>query len=49
LVAPAAVDAMLGEFADARQRGVPPVLDICHGLHLQDVIEKADSYLLLHG
>jgi predicted dehydrogenase len=48
-VAPAAVDAMLDEFADAVQRGVPPVLDIHHGLHLQDVIEEAESYLLLHG
>ncbi|MDT4910422.1 MAG: hypothetical protein QOI69_3663, partial [Pseudonocardiales bacterium] len=26
-----------------------PVLDVRHGLHLQNVLEEAESYLLLAG
>jgi predicted dehydrogenase len=44
-----AVKTMIAEFADAVQRGAAPVLDVRHGLHLQNVLEEAESYLLLAG
>jgi predicted dehydrogenase len=46
---PEAVKTMIAEFADAVQRGAAPVLDVRHGLHLQNVLEEAESYLLLAG
>jgi predicted dehydrogenase len=41
-----AVDAMVGDFVKAVQAGAPHELGIHHGLHLQNVIEEAESYLL---
>jgi hypothetical protein len=34
---------------DALDRSAAPVLDVQHGLHLQNVLEEAESYLLLAG
>jgi predicted dehydrogenase len=44
-----AVTTMIGEFADAVERDAAPVLDVRHGLHLQNILEEAESYLLLAG
>jgi len=38
---------MYAEFVDAIGRGGPPPLDASHGLHLQRVIESADTDVLL--
>jgi predicted dehydrogenase len=45
--APDAYRTMYAEFADAIQRGGAPQLDALHGLHLQRVIESADTDVLL--
>jgi hypothetical protein len=34
---------------DALDRNAAPVLDVQHGLHLQNVLEEAERYLLLAG
>jgi predicted dehydrogenase len=44
-----AVKTMIAEFADAVQHRTAPVLDVRHGLHLQNILEEAESYLLLAG
>lgn len=44
-----AAQAMIDEFAKAVQAGTPHPLGVDHGLHLQNVIEEAESYLLLSG
>jgi hypothetical protein len=38
---------MIGEFAEAVRHSVSPALDVRHGLHLQNALEEAESYLLL--
>jgi predicted dehydrogenase len=38
---------MYREFADAVRSGGAPALDARHGLHLQRVIESADTVVLL--
>lgn len=38
---------MVSAFAQAVQDGTPQALGVDHGRHLQDVIEEAESYLLL--
>jgi predicted dehydrogenase len=43
------ITTMISEFVDALDRNAAPVLDVQHGLHLQNVIEEAESYLLLAG
>jgi predicted dehydrogenase len=42
-----AVGTMIGEFAEAVRHSVSPALDVRHGLHLQNALEEAESYLLL--
>jgi aspartyl-tRNA synthetase len=37
---------MFGDFVQAVQAGAPHHLGIDHGLHLQNVIEEAESYLV---
>jgi predicted dehydrogenase len=44
---PGAYRTMFAEFADAVRRGSMPPLDAHHGLHLQRVIEAADTDVLL--
>jgi predicted dehydrogenase len=44
---PEAHQTMYREFADAVQRNTAPPLDVAHGLHLQRVIEAADTDVLL--
>jgi predicted dehydrogenase len=45
--APEAYRTMYGEFVDAIRRGSAPPLDARHGLHLQRVIEAADTDAIL--
>ncbi|MET0520774.1 MAG: gfo/Idh/MocA family oxidoreductase, partial [Jiangellaceae bacterium] len=44
---PPAYRTMYREFADAIRSGGAPALDVRHGLHLQRVIESADTDVLL--
>ena len=47
VVGPPAYRTMYAEFADAVERQVRPALDVEHGLHLQRVIESADTGVVL--
>jgi predicted dehydrogenase len=47
VVGPPAYRTMYAEFADAVERQVRPALDVEHGLHLQRVIESADTGIVL--
>jgi predicted dehydrogenase len=40
---------MFREFAHAVQTGEAPALDVYRGLHVQRVVEAADTDLLLNG
>lgn len=48
-VGTAAYTCMFSEFAEAIQTGRVPTLDVSRGLHVQRVVEAADTELLLHG
>jgi predicted dehydrogenase len=47
VVGPPAYRTMYAEFAAAVEQQRTPVLDVEHGLHLQRVIESADTGVLL--
>ncbi|MCU7730797.1 Gfo/Idh/MocA family oxidoreductase [Actinoplanes sp. KI2] len=47
VVGPPAYRTMYAEFADAVERQVTPALDVEHGLHLQRVIEAADTDIVV--
>ncbi|WP_326641403.1 Gfo/Idh/MocA family oxidoreductase [Streptosporangium sp. NBC_01755] len=44
-----AYEAMYRDFAGAVERGTPPPTDVRHGLHLQQVIEAAETDLIRSG
>jgi hypothetical protein len=46
---PVAVETMFREFAEGVERGTPHELDVRRGLHLQRVIEAAETDLLFGG
>ncbi|MGW3361550.1 Gfo/Idh/MocA family protein [Streptosporangium canum] len=46
-VGPDAIDTMYREFAAAVEQGAPPELDVRHGLRLQQVIEAAETDLIV--
>jgi predicted dehydrogenase len=48
-VGPGPYEQMVAEFARAVTDGRPHRLDVEHGLHLQRLVESAESDLLLHG
>jgi len=47
LCGPETYQTMFREFAEAVQRGIPSALDVRHGVHLQRVIEAADTDVLV--
>ena len=46
VVGPETFQRMVGEFAQAVDRGTSPDLDVQHGPHLQELIEAAETYLI---